>query len=407
MKDRKNIYYFLFVLFLALLPVSTVSVPRFIAFGPGIAGLLFFVLHKRFTGKNLQFSKPAFLIIGGIALLALASCLWAIDPGDALHRAGRMILVLLGGAFLISVAQGADLPRLKPYLWMIPVSVMTAATLIVIELKCGAPLYNLARGMPVGSYVRIAEFNRAAVTVALCLFPALAILRHYLAGKIFSALAIASFIPVFLVSDSQSAQLALALGLVFMAAFPYRITMAWYMLTGIILILMLAAPFLSIWIFNHFAADLQAMPVIGHGGAFAGNRLEIWDYVSRYALQKPLLGYGIEAAREINDFDSRQIFQKGTSILHPHNFVLQLWLEFGIVGALCGAALVGYLLHVMRVSLTVAQNRIVLPALIACLSVASTGYGMWQGWWLGLLFLSAAFCILAIRLEAERSKAMA
>ena len=406
-KDGRRLYPLLFVLLLALIPVSAVSIPRFIAYGPGITGVLFFALYMRYTGHKLQFSKPVFAIVAGAVFLALASCLWAIDPGDALHRTGRMALVLLGGAFLVSLVQAFDLDRLKPHLWMIPASVMAAAALIVVELKWGAPLHNLARGLPVGAHVKTAEFNRAAVTVALCLFPAAVILRRRVSKKVFAILVSALVLPALLITESQSSQLAVMLGLIFMLAFPYKSKVAWHVLAGAIFILVLAAPMLSIWSFNHFAAGLQAMPVIGRGGGFAGNRLEIWDYVSRYALQKPLLGYGIEAAREITDFDSHQIFQKGTSILHPHNFALQLWLEFGVIGALCGAALISYLLHAMRVSLSVAQGRIALPTLIAALSVASTGYGMWQGWWLGLLFLSASFCILAIRLEPDASKTVA
>ena len=392
---------------LALVTAGAVSVPRFLAFGPGIAGVLFFAFYSWAFGQRPRFSKPVFIIVAATAGLALASCLWAIDPGDALGRALRMALVIASGAFLVNLFLMIEVSRLRPYLWFFPAAVMAIAVLVFIELEFGAPLHRLVRGMAAGAFVPPAKFNRAMVTMALSFFPAMAILRHYVSKKIMAGLMAVFVFPALLVTESQSAQLALFFGTVFLVAFPYRRRAAWYGLFGIIVILMLVAPFASTWVFQRFAMDVQSVPLLGQGGAYAGNRLEIWDYVSRYALQKPLLGFGIEAAREITDFDSHEIFQEGKSILHPHNFVLQLWLEFGVIGALCGAGLIGYLLNLMRTKLSPAQCRIALPTLIAVLSVASTGYGMWQGWWLGLLFLSASFCILAIRLEAELAKTVA
>lgn len=407
MKDKAKSYSLLLIALLALITAGAVSVPRFLAFGPGITGVLFLALYPWAFGQRPRFSKPVFIIVAAVTGLALVSCLWAIDPGDALGRALRMALVVVSGAFLVNLSLLLDVARVRPYLWLLPAAVMAIAVLVFVELECGAPLHRLVRGMAAGEFVPPAKFNRAMVTMALCFFPAMAILRRYVSMKIMAGLIVALVFPALLVTESQSAQLALFFGTVFLAVFPYKRKAAWCVLFGGIVILILSAPFVSTWLFRNFAMDVQSVPLLGQGGAYAGNRLEIWDYVSRYALQKPFLGFGIEAAREITDFDSHEIFQEGKSILHPHNFVLQLWLEFGVIGALCSAGLIGYLLNLMRTKLSPAQCRIALPTLIAVLSVASTGYGMWQGWWLGLLFLSASFCILAIRLEADLAKTVA
>jgi O-antigen ligase len=118
-------------------------------------------------------------------------------------------------------------------------------------------------------------------------------------------------------------------------------------------------------------------------------RLEIWDFISRRALQSPFIGHGTEATKSIT-FDTAQLYQPGKTILHPHNFALQLWIEFGAFGAALGAAFLGDILsRIYKFDLPL--RRFSLALLMASLSVASTGYGLWQGWWLGVFCLLIAF----------------
>jgi O-antigen ligase len=165
----------------------------------------------------------------------------------------------------------------------------------------------------------------------------------------------------------------------------------------------LSAPFIAIWIYNHWAGFIDTLPLLGNKG-FAAARLEIWDYVSRYALQNPWYGYGLEATRHIQ-FESKEIYQKTSIILHPHNFAFQTWIEFGLIGVFTAIGLFTGLILTMQKYLTPQQAYYVLPALVVTFSVASTGYGMWQAWWIGTLFTVAAICILAARMDNETVKA--
>ena len=403
----KNKPYFIFVFLLAILPLSAVVVPRFLAFGPSIIGVLFFILHRVMTGSWPALPRSALIFLGAVSAMAFASCLWAIDSGDAVGRVARTAAVLGSGVFLLAYCHAVDIERLRPYLWVLPVSVLLTAVLIFFERSLDGPLYRLVRGAEGAALQSVpsAVFNRPMVVFSLCVFPAMAMLRRYIASVSLRALVLCSgILPAFFITQSQSSQLALILGFLVMAAFPYARAGAWRAYAFFVAVMMFAAPFIVGWIFRNYAADLQSMSVIGIGGGYAGNRLEIWDFVFRYALQKPVLGYGFEAARYITDFDTRQIFQEGTTVLHPHNFDIQLWLEFGAVGVAGAAALFAWLLEDIRKRFTVAQCRIILPVITACLSIGATGYGMWQGWWLGLLFLAAVFSILAARLEPQEPK---
>lgn len=401
MTKAKKLYGVFFIGLLALMPLLAVDLPRFLAYGPGIIGLIFTAAYAPVFGGRPSLQKNVFLFAGTIAALALLSALWAIDPGDAIHRAGRASLVLLGGAVLLNLAYAVPAEVMRPKIWLIPAGVMLGALLIVIEMNAGAPVFRLTRGGDFTGPVYPAEFNRGAVALALCAFAAAALLRPFIRRKAMLAGMLLLFFAAFIATtQSQSAQMALILGMIFTFLFPYGRKAAWHALYATIAMLMLAAPFAAPWIYNHYAHAIQNLPGMGYGGAYAGNRLEIWDYVSRYALQKPIFGYGIEATRSITDFDTHQVFQEGTTILHPHNFAIQLWIEFGAFGVLIAAGLAGWLLRTMMNGFSAEQNRVALPTFIACLSVGATAYGLWQGWWLGLLYLAAALCVLAARMAA-------
>jgi O-antigen ligase len=313
---------------------------------------------------------------------------------------------LLAGAFFISLAGTFRIWVLEPYLRILPMVVFLTALALCLEISLDYPLYRLIRGYDFDLDVSLAVFNRATVTVALLLIPSIAILRQYYSDPICLVVVALTIIPLLSMTESQSAQLALLVGITAVFLFPYNWKWSWAGLGLCIYALMLALPFIANWAFAHFAADIEAVPFFGEGGGYAGARMEIWDYVSRYALQNPLYGFGVEATRQVQHFGSGEIYQQGQTILHPHNFALQLWMEFGLIGVTLGAALIGYLLLQMK-HLSVAQSRVTLPTLVAVLSVASTGYGMWQGWWLGLLFVVFGYCLLAIRLmESEGVDAM-
>jgi len=126
--------------------------------------------------------------------------------------------------------------------------------------------------------------------------------------------------------------------------------------------------------------------------------LEIWDYISRYTLQHPFFGYGIEATRAILDFDSKRVFAPDNTILHPHNYVIQTWIEFGAFGICILSALTYIVFTNIKNNYTIAQQKLLLPTLMATLFAASVAYGLWQGAWIGLMFHVAAVTLMTTTL---------
>lgn len=402
MNRSRPLYGLSLIALLSLIIVIGVEMPRFYAIGPGLVGVVFMALYRPVFKKWPEISVPAFVIAAFIIGFGLLSALWSIDPEVSMKRSIGLAAILIPGAFLISLAQTLPAGVLRPHLRFIPYALIAAALLTGLELGLEGPLYRALRGTAEAN-IHDHIFNRGAVAAVLFFVPGLFILKETSNIKPLRILYPLSFVMMMLTVESQSAQMAFVLGLLTLWMFFYKSKWAWRILGALITVMIFAAPFIMPWMFDNFAIALNTMPFLGKGSGYAGGRLEIWDYVSRYALQNPWTGFGIESTRTITDFDSAKIFVKGTSILHPHNFALQLWMEFGVIGAALGSLLCGYLLWLMRTRLTPAQNRIVLPVFIAALSVSATGYGMWQSWWLGLLFMTVAVCIMAVKLQTSQT----
>jgi len=121
------------------------------------------------------------------------------------------------------------------------------------------------------------------------------------------------------------------------------------------------------------------------------HRAEIWSFAADRIAERPLRGWGLGSARAIPGGDEFIAPGANRLPLHPHNGVLQLWLELGALGAAFGAA--GALLVARRAAapgLDPSTAILLSAGLAAALAVLLTGYGIWQGWWMGALWMIAA-----------------
>ena len=379
------------ILFLSLL------MPRGLAILPGLVALglyaawpaLKFSIPRPLPGRSLW--VPVILIIS----LAALSGFWSNDLQECLERSGKIALVLGPGILFTALLTKLDLFSGR-FWWIIPVTLAAGALMIWFENSFDYPVYRLLRGIGTGERVRRYELNRAMVVLVMCAIPCLSVLlsrqrhRFIMTGGL-----LACILGAFMVTESQSAQIALLVGVLSYILFPVKCRISWIALGILLCVGILTAPFLSIALFSMVPHD-----AVSSGGIWdfikSANmlpRLEIWDFASRYILEHPWLGYGVEATRRVPAFDNQQIYQPGLTLLHPHNGVLQIWMEFGLLGALLAAAGMGLLVKRIANLKDFTSRRTALALLLAFLSVGVVGYGLWQGWWLGLMILATGLAL--------------
>ena len=130
-----------------------------------------------------------------------------------------------------------------------------------------------------------------------------------------------------------------------------------------------------------------------------GYRIEIWHRVSQLIAERIWLGYGFDAARYLGKPGVSPIV-----FLHPHNGLLQVWLELGAVGA---ALFLGWALSCAAALLQSSARTPVLAIVAATVTALavfwSISFGIWQGWWISAIGLTLCALAVVIRLGSDHS----
>ena len=258
-------------------------------------------------------------------------------------------------------------------------------------------------------------FNRT--TSAFAIFAWLAVLALLRRGLPLAALGAVAVVLLLLTRlENASSVLGVVLGaIVFLfAAINLRRTLRF--LSVLVVAGGLAAPFLSAEIgkspsFESVAAQLQASHL---------HRLFIWQFAGERVLERPLWGWGLDSSRampghavdlaaEIKALnpaaDNRGAGVRNDPLeampLHPHNAILQLWLELGLPGALIGLAAAVFALHsVARLGFGRWEAAAAAALVVTALVVALLSYGIWQVWWMSILWLAGGGLLTLARTRA-------
>lgn len=382
-----------YVLAFAAMPLIGMLAPRALAFAPALLALVGLAIFVRQERRLPALPRRPLIWALGLSGFLLASPLWAVDGDLAFSRALSAALVMITTVLLLALSRSISQSGLQHFRRLFPKALLTACILCLalFGVLIGRALYETGWERWVISaqttFFNLSAGNRGVVFLFLLLIAAVPFLRPLIQmpqQRSVIAFAACCFALVFVVTDSQSSQLALAVAALTYFLFPWRRRKAWPAL----FLLLAAGVMLSPWVvqilFHQFAAPLSEMPWFTAG--YAHERLEIWDFIARTALAHPWLGLGLEATRTFQDIDMQYLFFKETSVLHPHNAILQIWVELGALGAAILAALLIAIARGIR-DLPGDGPRHVLPVFAGMLTIACTTYGLWQGWWLGALGL--------------------
>jgi O-antigen ligase len=144
------------------------------------------------------------------------------------------------------------------------------------------------------------------------------------------------------------------------------------------------------------------------------HRLLIWRFTADRIAERPLLGWGMDASRELpgghedlsKALPGLNFNYSITAIsLHPHSAALQWLVELGLPGLCLGLAIIALgLWHAaFRGALSSAERAGALAWAAAGLTVAMLSFGIWQAWWLATLWLTATLYAATVDNE-ERGK---
>jgi O-antigen ligase len=141
--------------------------------------------------------------------------------------------------------------------------------------------------------------------------------------------------------------------------------------------------------------------------ASAEHRIGIWKFTSDKIIEHPLIGWGMNASKNIPGGKAFLFSEDGNQMgralpLHPHNVILQIWLELGLPGILL---FVGLCIFIIMTSVNRSRMRfesaMILGLFITILGISNVSFGMWQAWWIATIWLSVSFMLLVISSDKD------
>ena len=386
------------VLPLCVAPLLAVEFPRVLAFLPLIT--LLFALPaflKARVKPLLSFKKPIVFLTVCLVLMFLHSFFLAQYQDDAYERLTKLFIIVTCGILFLTSLKVLP-PIQEEYLHVMLWCCALGAVLTSFEILSGEALYRFIRELEPQERVSTAVYNRGSLSI--CFLAALAFFLLKNKKQISVYAAFTAIVIMLFLGESQSAQLVFGVMLAFYFLWPSTYKASWFVLYGLIVIAALSAPFVVPYLFNHLPAFVNDVTFFRQG--YVGPRFEIWDYISRKIYERPIWGHGLEFTKNFKDFDSQQRYTNVTTVLHPHNFLLQLWIEFGLCGILAFLTGLGMFLRFLYINLSGNHRHAALTMLMSFLFVSCFSYGIWQSWWLGLAFVICGWLSLTINQDKQR-----
>ena len=381
----------------AMMPPLAAVAPLALAPLLPIAALVALALGGHRELWRLLSVRPLVTLLLLLGLWGTTSAAWSILPAHSFLEGLRFLAICAGGLVLLAVAGGLDGDE-RARVWHAFLGGFCLGLFLLVAAAIAHALWHpqpganaLARWLQ-----RYTRFDRGATTMALAVWPlSLGIVgRHKVVGL--AALLAATLIVVFAMA-SHAAMLAM---LVALAVWPVahlvpRTTTAVLGAALIALAAMLPAFPLSMGMVAHIH---NAVPTLS--GSII-HRLAIWHFAIGEIAQRPLLGWGLDAARAlpggsdlIEDPRVPELARAGAlwMPLHPHNAILQWRLELGLPGAALCTLVVLWLLSRLAGASSATRSR-GLALVAGALVVALVSYGFWQAWWQCSLWMTAALAV--------------
>lgn len=353
------------------------------------------------------------VVIAGLAFLAWggASMLWETTPGLALHRFVQLFALGIAATVVLSFtmdhkASTGDNRTARAFI----LGLALALAYITLEwlTQCGisttvGKLFSEEPRCVVPRYKTMMTSVAFLAVPMLCRLMFLPDWRSKLSG---GGLLLA-FTGLTLVTKGSSALIAVPVGIVVFVAVYWTPRVTTLAMVAITMLVLLSAPTITRLLPTPSQAYEFGLPNSMY------HRLLIWGFVADRIDEKPFLGWGLDASREIpggeengiiiiNNFEGHRLeLEQQLLPLHPHNFALQIHLEAGMIGAILIAALLATILLVAYRPMDRLERAGRVAAFAIWVSVSGASYGIWQSWWLSAILLMVGVLAHTPRAESK------
>jgi len=335
-------------------------------------------------------------------LLLLISCFWSINIQISLISVAKISVLSFASYVLITNAKILS-SKLSIKTDSLMLSIILTLVIFYIEFVGGGSISSWFRDVIQGKESHefyLYYLDRGCSLLAL--FSWLVIARLIKENKNIKAVLLYAviFITLYL-SDSLSGFVGFTLGgFVFLLTrytfFKYPKILSSVLIGGAILFLSITATMKP----YKLSDELDFLPIS------AKHRLFIWSFVTNKAIEKPILGWGHNSSRDFDVKESDMVDYANHILsplpVHPHNNILQILLENGVIGLIIYMVLICRYLFCWNniFNNNDVQNLGTKSSGYACFAtffiVSLISFNMWQSWWIcTYLWIAILFACLS------------
>ena len=332
-----------------------------------------------------------------LCLLGALSLLWTVDRSRTLPAALHLAALVLPGLLLVATAPWPSGARARTIENAFLAGLGIGLAITLVQIVIGHSFGELLSAKPLLNHITPKVVSRPGTTFALAVWPAAIIL--YRRGRTRAAwLLPVGYLVLTVALHHRASTIAMAVGLLVYAAAAWAPLLTRRTLAGLLVVLFVGGVPIAEGLSRAGLEDAAWLP------SSARHRIEIWQFTADRVLERPLTGFGLDAAGSIGNAGRVSRFQEpGASIipLHPHSLFLQVTVELGLPGMVLalGVAL-GLLAAAVRVA-PGALQRFALAGFAANWVISALSYGAWQAWWLGSILMAATALAFVCREEPQ------
>jgi len=280
-----------------------------------------------------------------------------------------------------SIQKRAASPRLFKVL---PVAAAIGALALGVELSLHGPLLKLVRGPAAGLF----QYNRGFSYLVVLGFPIMAGLWVTKRRWLILLFILILLLPASL-TESRAAKLAVVLGLLTALAAHLLPLMTRRSLMALSIVA-IGWPFAVQQLFLHHHKWIESLPSSWQ------DRMELWDYMSYRILERPIFGWGLGSSPTLPLAEPHGSLYRYelVSAPHPHNAIIQLWVELGLPGLAFGLIFAFFMLN-RAGRLPHSLMPFAMGAWMAAFCLAMISYNFWtDSLWSALALTAFAFALL-------------
>jgi exopolysaccharide production protein ExoQ len=356
-----------------------------------VAGVLAILVIRAIQGR---FRLRADIILVSLMVLlagwAAFSAVWSITPDRAIKSSIRIALVFASLVVLIDAARNLDHNQRRRFGHCL-VGGTVAGLVLTGIFVISSDIVSVWLGDAKLTGKELSSFNRTSTVIAVLVWPVALVIAQMYNRYAAAAVIVISALMLFALAPSTPL-VAFAVGLIafVIAWFSHRwgkrfLILAFAGSVIMIPLLDLVMPVLTDFLLAHIPWPNSEI-----------HRLVIWQFAAERIFEHPLIGWGLDASRAIPGGHTELfLYQIGTNPvtgqampLHPHNALVQIWLELGLVGIMIVGAIFSFAVASIPESNDNHAGPATLIATAACaFTIAQLGFGIWQGWWMATLGL--------------------